>query len=93
MAKVEFTQILVELDKMEKEVDMTQAEAQSVEAKLVAQALDEDLTDDLNEMEAGAASKSATVQSDSAVQRLKAFLRTKNLSDDLEKMDAAILCQ
>jgi hypothetical protein len=93
MAKVEFTQILVELDKMEKEVDMTQAEAQSVEAKLVAQALDEDLTDDLNEMEAGAASKSATVQSDSAVQRLKAFLRTKNLSDDVEKMDAAILCQ
>ena len=77
MAKVELTQILVELDKMEKEVDMTQAEAQSVESKLVAQPLDDDLTDDLNEMETGAASKSAAVQSDSAVQRLKAFLCAK----------------
>ena len=77
MSKIEFTQILKELDKMEAEAEMTQVEAEDVEMKMEAMPLNEELSEELNEMETGASSKSALKQSGNAVQRLKSFLRGK----------------
>jgi hypothetical protein len=92
MAKIEFTQILNELNRVEADAAVTDEERQIIEKKFTAPQLDDNVNEQPNQLELDGRSNSANRQSNCYVKRLKTFLLSKSLSDDIEKTPAETLC-
>ena len=92
MAKIEFTQILNELNRVEADAAVTDQEHEIIDTKFAAPELDDNVNEQLNQLELEGRSNSANRQSNCYVKRLKAFLLSKSLSDDIEKIPVETLC-
>jgi hypothetical protein len=95
MAKIEFTQILNELNRVEADAAVTDEEREIIDTKFAAPQLDDNVNEQLNQLELEGRSNSANRQSNCYVKRLKTFLLSKGLSDDIEKIQSrrcAIIC-
>ena len=84
--QVEFTQILNDIDRREKELQVTTEEEAEMDRKLEAANLDNETIDWLNNFERSASSHSAVQQTDRYARRFKTYLREHNLPENIEQM-------
>ena len=93
MAKIEITQILNELNRVEADAAVTDEEREIIDTKFAAPPLDDSVNEQLNQLELDGRSNSANWQSKCYEKRLKTFLVSKSLSDGIEKIPVDTLCQ
>ena len=80
---------------MEADAAETDQEREIIDTKFAAPQLDDNVNEQLNQLKLEGRSNSANRQSNCYVKRLKTFLLSKGLSDDIEKIQSrrcAIIC-